>query len=441
MWYPRENVRVIAQVILSVVRPSVGYEQEVERMLLTMKENKRLQVVQEVLAKERTVEEAARVLCRSERHVYRILDKVRKGGALGVIHGNRGREPVNKTPQELIERIIQLRSHTYTGFNDRHFRDELEDEEGVKIGRETVRKILRTSGTPPVKPARKRKYRGKRKAKDKFGEMLQGDGSWHDWLQGRGPWLTLVHFVDDATTYQWAEFFGQETTEAYFILCKRIFKKHGFPRCLYVDKDSIFKVNREDTIQEQLSGMRPMTTFERAMQELAIPIIWAHSPQAKGRVERRGGLNQDRLVSELRKAKASTLEEAREVLRVHLRKLNKRFVRKPADSESAFMPLPQGLELKQILCWKEERTVANNNTISFRGVPYQIPPSSYRTSWTKCKVAVHLCLDGSLHIFHKGQRIVYFRKTGVSWNDLPTAPLNTKALYQHSPRLTFSLGH
>ena len=149
--------------------------------------------------------------------------------------------------------------------------------------------------------------------------MLQADGSWHDWLEGRGPWLTLVHVVDDATTYQWAEFFERETTEAYFILCMRIFTTHGLPRCVYVDKDSIFKVNRADTLQEQLSGMRPMTTFERAMQEVAVPLIWAHSPQAKGRVERRGGVNQDRLVSELRKATASTLHEARDVLRVHVR--------------------------------------------------------------------------------------------------------------------------
>lgn len=410
-------------------------------MLLTVKENKRLQVVQEIVAKERTVEEAARVLCMSERHIYRMVGKVRRGGALGVIHGNRGRQPANKISPEVRERIIHLRSTTYAGFNDRHFRDELEDEEGVTIGREAVRKLLRQSGIPPVRPARKRTHRRTRKAKDNFGEMLQADGSWHDWLEGRGPWLTLVHVVDDATTYQWAEFFGQETTEAYFRLCTRIFTTHGLPRCLYVDKNSIFKVNRKDTLQEQLSGLRPMTTFERAMQELAIPIIWAHSPQAKGRVERRGGVNQDRLVSELRKAKASTLQEARAVLSVHLRKLNTRFVKKPADSASAFMPLPHGLDLTQILCWKEERTVANDNTISFRGVPYHLPPSAYRTSWSKCKVAVHLCLDGSLHIFHKGQRIVSFKKTGVSWNDLPAAPLHTRGLYQHSPKLTLSLGH
>ncbi len=409
-------------------------------MILTMKENKRLQVLQEVLAKKRTVEEAARALSISERHAYRILANVRKNGALGVIHGNRGRKSVNKKAPQLIEQIIKLRRESYEGFNDRHFRDELEDEEKLIIGRETVRKILRASGIAAVKSVKKRKYRSRREPKERFGEMLQGDGSWHDWLEGRGPWLELVHYVDDATNYQWADFFEQETTEAYFILSRRVFKKHGLPRCFYVDKNSIFKVNREDTIKEQLSGIRPITTFERAMQELAIPVIWANSAQAKGRVERRGALNQDRLVSELRKANACNLEDARKVLRKHLQKLNGRFKRKPANSESAFTPLPDGLDLKQILCWKEERTVSNDNTISFRGSKYQIQPSSYRASWTKCKVAVHLCLDGSLHIFHKGQKIACFRKTGVSWNDLPDAPLNTKALYQHSPSLTFSLG-
>ncbi len=125
-------------------------------MILTMKENKRLQMLQEVLARKWTVEEAARTPCISERHTYRILSKVREGGALGIIHGHRGREPSNKTSPELREKIIQLRRGDYKGFNDRHFRDELEDEEGIKIGRDTVRLILRGVGIESVKPVKKR---------------------------------------------------------------------------------------------------------------------------------------------------------------------------------------------------------------------------------------------------------------------------------------------
>lgn len=410
-------------------------------MLLTMKENKRLQIMQEILAKIRTVTEAAAALDITERQTFRVLADVRENGALGVIHGNRGREPWNKTPDEIRVKVVKMRREEYEDFNDRHFRDDLEDEGIMKLGRETVRKILRSSGIEPVKAVKKRVHRSRRKPMERFGEMLQGDGSYHDWLESRGPWLMLVHFVDDATNYEWADFFEGETTEAYFRVVMGILKTHGLPRCLYVDHHGVFSVNRQDTLEEQLSGIKPVTTFERAMQELAVSVILANSPQAKGRVERRGGFNQDRLVSELRKANACTIEEARVVLKKYLKKINKRFARKPANSESAFTPFPESCDLKQILCWKEERTVNNDNTISFKSKAYQIQPSLYRSSWAKCKVAVHLCLDGSLHVFHKGQRIAYFKKIGVKWDDLPNAPLNTKALYTHTPTLTFSRGH
>lgn len=409
-------------------------------MLLTMKENQRLKVLHEVMARERTVEKAAVLMGVSERHAYRMLASVRVNGAAGVIHGNRGRTPWNRLADDKKARIIQLRNQPYKGFNDRHFADEIYDEEGIEVKRETVRKILRAAGIAPVKKAKRRKHRHSRTPKEQFGEMLQGDGSHHDWLEGRGPWLTLVHFVDDATGYQWADFFPSETTEAYFRVIRDIIKKHGLPRALYVDRHSIFYVNREDTAKEQLSGQRPLTQFGRAMEELAISLIHAQSPQAKGRVERHGGLEQDRLVSELRKANASTLEDARAVLRRYLPKNNRRFMRKPAKAESAFIPLPDGCDLKQILCWKEERTVANDNTISYHGKKLQIPRSPLRQTFAKAKVAVHLCLHGSVHIFHKQQRIAYFGKSGIDPEMVPIVPINSAALAAHSPTLTFSRG-
>ena len=129
------------------------------------------------------------------------------------------------------------------------------------------------------------------------------------------------------------------------------------------------------------------------------------------------------------------------MLKEHLKKNNARFRRIPAKEESAFIPLPEGCDLNQILCWKEERTVENDNTIAFQGRAYQIPKSPLRSTWAKCKVAVHLCLDGSIHVFHKHERIAYFKNTGVSWNQLPMTPLNTEALQVHSPTLTFGCGH
>jgi hypothetical protein len=411
------------------------------QVILTMKENRRVIVMQEVISGEKTVVKASNELEMSERQGWRVLARVRKKGALGVVHGNRGRVSSRRISNKIRERIVELRNGAYRGFNDRHFADDLADEEKINLGRETVRKILRVSKIPSVHPVKKRKHRLRRKPKDRFGEMIQGDSSPHDWLEGRGPWLDLVHFVDDATGHEWADFFEEETTYGYFTVMMRLLEINGIPRAVYIDKHSVFRVNRDQTREEQLSGKRPLTTFGRAMEELGIQMIYADSPQAKGRVERRGGLNQDRLVSELRKANASTPEEARQVLKRHLRKNNRRFAKKPASPESAFIPVPEGCDLKQILCWKEERTVANDNSFSFQGQSFQIPKSPLRATWAKCKVAVHLCLDGSVHVFHKHSQIAYFKNTRINWNDLPVAPLNTEALQVHSPTLTFSLGH
>ncbi len=336
--------------------------------------------------------------------------------------------------------MIELRNGPYIGFNDRHFTDLLREEEGLNIGRESVRKILRSSGIASTRKVKKRRHRCRRVPKERFGEMLQGDGSEHDWLEGRGPRLTLVHMVDDATKRVWGDFFYSENTESYFRVAMQVIKAEGFPRRFYLDRHSALHVNRDDTREEQLTGRRPLTQFGRAMEELAIPITFALSPEAKGRVERSGGVDQDRLVSELRKVKASTIEEARTVLKKYLRKRNRWFIRKPAKPNSAFIAVPDNCDLKQIICWKEERAVSKDNTISFHGKKLQIPATPLRQTFAKAKVAVHLCLDGSIHVFHKQQRIGYFRKGDVDPAIMPISPITTGALATHSPTLTFSRG-
>jgi len=397
--------------------------------------------MQEVMAGEKTVEAAAFEIGVSERHAYRILARVRDAGAFGIAHGNRGKPSPFRISAEIRSELLNLRKGVYLGFNDRHFTDALNEEEGLKIGRESVRKILREGGISTTRKVKKRRHRRRRPPMERFGELLQGDGSDHDWLEGRGPRLTLIHFVDDATGRVWADFFYSETTEGYFRVAMQLIRNHGLPRGFYVDRHSVFHVSRDDTVQEQFTGRRPLTQFGRAMEELAIPLILAQSPQAKGRVERSGGVDQDRLVSELRKAGATTLVEARSVLKHYLRKKNRWFARKPARDDSAFIPLPDGCDLRQILCWKEERVVANDNTVSFHGKKFQVPATPLRQTFAKAKVAVHLCLDGSIHIFHKQQRIAYFRKGGVDPAMVPIVPISSGALNAHSPTLTFSLGH
>lgn len=397
--------------------------------------------MQEVMAREKTVEAASQEIGVTERHVYRILARVRELGAFGIAHGNRGRPSTQKTSDEIQAEVIRLRKGPYFGFNDRHFADELNGEEGLKIGRENVRKILRVAGIPATRKVKKRKHRRRRVPMEQLGELLQGDGSEHDWLEGRGPEFTLLHFVDDATGYVWGDFFYSETTEGYLRVMISILKKEGIPRRLYVDRHSVFHVNMPETLEEQQTGRRPITQFARAMEELAIPITFAQSPQAKGKVERSGGVDQDRLVSELRKAGASTLEEARIVLKKYLKKRNRWFTKKPAKEASTFIPLPEECDIKQILCWKEERVVANDNTISFHGQKFQIPVSPYHRTFAKAKVAVHLCLDGSVHVFHKRQRVAFFKNGRVDPGMVSVVSISPAALSAHSPTLTFSLGH
>lgn len=413
-----------------------------KKVTLNMQENKRLIVLQEVQRREKTVFEAAQELEVSERQTYRLLSGLKRRGAEGVVHGNRGRGSKRRISEKIRRRVVELRRETYEGFNDRHFQEKLELE-GIRMGRETVRKVLRGAGIEATVKKKRPKHRRRRERKERRGEMIQGDSSDHDWLEGRGPRLDLVHWVDDATGTEWADFFLQETTEGYFRTFRQILEEHGIPRSIYIDKHSVFRVNRDQTKEEQLENRRPLTTFGRAMEELGVRVIYAESAPAKGRVERRGGVHQDRLVSELRKAKVKTLEEARVVLKGHLKEFNRKFARKPKDPISAFLPIPEGFDLDQILCWKEERMVANDNTFSFQGGIYQLPRSPLRASWAKCRVAVHYCLDGSLRVFYKNERIAYFknRNQKIQWEHLPIDPKITKNVMTQKSNLTFSRGH
>ena len=185
--------------------------------------------------------------------------------------------------------------------------------------------MLRKVGIPPKRKRRRVKYRKRRERKDAFGMMLQIDASPHDWLEGRGPWLTLVGAVDDATGYGWSRFVTAETTWAYLNLMREVISSHGLPLSLYSDRHSIFHPLREPTIIEQLKNIQPLTQFGRAMNELGITITKAWSPQAKGRIERFFGFLQDRLVVELRLAGAKSMEEANQVLDAFLPEYNRQF--------------------------------------------------------------------------------------------------------------------
>ena len=382
-------------------------------MLLTMKEMNRLRVLQGYMDGKVVIEEAARILKRSLRSVYRMLAKVREKGPEGVLHGNRNKLSPRRVPEATRRKVIELALGRYRDINDTHLCEILGEAEGVAIGRETLRGILRKEGIPSKRKVKRRKYRSRRERKEAFGMMLQIDASPHDWLQGRGPWLTLVGAKDDATGYVWAHFEEAETTWGYLDLMGEVISTHGVPLSLYADRHSIFHTTREPTLIEQLKDVVPLTQFGRAMEELGISVMKAWTPQAKGRIERQWGVFQDRLVAELRIAKAHTLEQAGELLKRFLKKYNQRFCRLPKQSAAVFRKAPAKAVLHNILCLKETRMVKKDHTVSFDGLVLQIPFCKRYPCIADRQVEVRQYRDGYLEIVYRGAIVASFSPQAI----------------------------
>jgi transposase len=374
---------------------------------LTMKDEKRIEAIQRVFRGELTVGEAAMILAVSERQCYRIKARVKEQGAKGVVHGNRGRLCQRKVKNKTVKRIVELARGKYHGFNDHHLTEKLKEQEKIELSREKVRRILRSEGISTPRKRRASKHRSRRERRQAEGMMLQVDGSPHDWLQGRGPRLCLIGAIDDASGKVPRAFFAQaESSWGYLRLFCDIFKHHGLPQSIYADRHSAFWTDREPTLDEQLINKRPSTEVGRALDELGVTLILAGSPQAKGRIERLWGTFQDRLVSELRLAKAKTLQRAQAVLDHYLPEHNRKFS-KPTKAQAAWRKA-SSLQIEQALCFKQQRTVANDNTVTFDGVLFQIPKKSPYRSYANKRIDVHVLLDGAVEFFYKKEKIVAF---------------------------------
>jgi transposase len=382
-------------------------------VLLTMKEVNRLRVVQGYMDGKMLIEEAARILKCSLRSVYRMLAKVREKGPEGVLHGNRNKVSPRRVPEALRKKVIEFALGKYRDINDTHLCEILGKAEGIVMGRETLRSILRKEGIPSKRKVKRRKYRSRRERKEAFGMMLQLDASPHDWLQGRGPWLTLLGAKDDATGYVWAHFEEAETTWGYLDLMGEVISTHGVPLSLYADRHSIFHTTREPTIIEQLKDVVPLTQFGRAMEELGISVMKAWTPQAKGRIERQWGVFQDRLVVDLRLAGANTLKQAREVLKSFLKDYNERFCRLPKQSAAVFRKAPPKAVLHNIVCLKETRRVKKDHTVSFDGLVLQIPFCKKYPCIADRQVDVRQYRDGHLEIAYRGSIVARFSSQAI----------------------------
>ena len=370
-------------------------------LTLSTKEQNRLQILNGVLERYWSMKEAAPLLGVSERQGWRMLSAYRREGARGLAHQNRGKVPPNITPEAIRQRVVTLAQERYGDINHTQLTELLAEREGLRLSRPTVRRILVRAGLTSPRQRRPPQHRCRRQRMPQEGMLLQLDGSPHAWLEDRGPGMTLLLAIDDATgTAPYALFQEQEDTRGYLTLLQGIIEGHGVPMAVYTDGHAVFQPRRTgpDGVGESRS-----TQWGRALAELGITPILAHSPQAKGRVERANGTFQDRLVAELRLAGADTLAEANQVLAEFLPRFNQRFGVPAAQPESAYRPVDSESDLGGVLCIKELRRVARDNTVQYHGRTLQLFPSMERPSYAGARVEVQERLDGRLLVRHRHQ--------------------------------------
>ena len=372
---------------------------------LSQKELQRVAVISSCVKGKLACARAASLLDLTPRHVKRLKARLRQGGEAALAHASRGRPSHRRLPDRVRDRILQLARTTYAGFNDHHLCEKLVEKEGFSLGRETLRRLLRSAGIGSPRKRRAPTHRQRRLARAREGEMLLLDASLHRWLEDRGPQLTLLGFLDDATRkVPVAEFFLTEDARGYFRLLRRLLRRCGVPLSFYGDRHGVFVRNDEHwSVEEQLAGRRQPTQFGRALDQLGITYIAAQSPQAKGRIERLWGTFQDRLTSELRLARASDIASANQVLRRFLPDYNRRFGRAPRDAEKAWRPAPENLD--RICCFRHERSVSNDNVVQWDGRRFQIPPQPQRFSFAGAKVQLYESLEGKVSIYYADTRL------------------------------------
>jgi len=366
-----------------------------ETLLMSGKERKRLVVMEQVGKEQMTLVQGAKVMAISYRQAKRVWARYQKKGDAGLVHLRRGRPGPRRKSGSFRSKVLARYRKRYADFGPTLAAEHLR-EEGLVLDHETLRRWLVDQQLwAPGRP--RRQHRAWRERRECFGQMVQLDGSHHDWFEGRRDKAVLMVMVDDATNQTYAQFFEGETTRACYDVFEGWCEAYGLPGSLYVDRDSIYRCERAATVAEQIAGKEPMTQFGRAMEQLAVELIMAHSPQAKGRVERRNGLLQDRLVKEMRLAGINDLEAANRFLRARfLPALNRKFTvkaRSPADTHRA---VPA--ELTQILSWQEERAVGQDWTVAWQGRWFQIQREHEGLNLAGRKILVRHLRSGAVQL-------------------------------------------
>jgi transposase len=368
---------------------------------LSQKELQRLKVIENAVAGRLTVREAGELLGLSDRQVKRLKAKYRPDTDW-VKHGNRGSQKPWALSQAIADTIVRLAKNRYAGFNDSHLTEKLVAVEKIAVSRETVRRVLRAAGIASPQKRRPRKYRSRRERKAQMGMMLLADASRENWLEGRGPALTLIGYQDDATSDVVGARFQleYEDTLGYMRVLRTVVGGYGIPLAVYRDQHGTFQRNDKHwSIEEQLAGRQTPTQMGQLLETLGIESIRALSPQAKGRIERMWKTFQDRLRSELRLAGAKSPDEANAVLARFVKQYNHRFGVKAKQVGSAFRKVDRRLNLDRIFSLKYERIVGRDHVITFGSRQIQLPSVKNGSGYAGQKVELSHQLNGELHVW------------------------------------------
>jgi transposase len=398
---------------------------------MSSKELSRLEVMQKLAEKRMRQKEAARILGLSVRQVKRLLRAYRDHGAPGLVSKRRGRPSNHRLPEETKRQALSLLKGKYKGFGPTLVCEKLVEIEGLKISVESVRQLMITEDLWKSRKARKVAVHQMRSRRACIGELVQIDGSPHDWFEGRAPACSLLVFIDDATgKLGQLSFVKSESFFSYAQAARAYFERHGKPVAFYSDKHGIFRVN-----QPASGTTDALTQFGRAMRQLDIQIICAHTPQAKGRVERAIQTLQDRLPKELRLRNISSWQDGNAFLPEFIADFNQRFAVQPRSDLDAHQPLSDQDKLDQILTWQETRTLSKNLTIQFRKVVYQI--QTKRPTYALRHATVMVCLDAqeNLTILYKGKPLDYtvFHRQAKQSQIVDTKQLNAAVRKPHKP--------
>jgi transposase len=369
---------------------------------LSMKELSRIPVIRSVISKQITQQEAANILGLCRQQVGRIAAKVIQEGDVALIHKSRGKLSHRAADLDHKNNILCLCKTTYQGFNPTFAAEKLFEREKLYVHHETLRLWFKQAGID-YKKRKAPKHRTWRPRRDSFGHMVQMDGSHHKWLEGRGPECVLMGYIDDATGNAFGLFYEYEGLMPAMDSLRKYIEKYGIPRSVYLDKHPTYKSTKKQTLEDELNNQKTLTQFARALSELGITVIYADSPQAKGRVERSFKTHQDRFIKEMRLEGISAIEDANKFAKsYYFPKHNRKFAVMAKDKANLHTPVPTHLNLDRIFCIKNKAALRKDFTIQHNNKFYQILDAP-RTD----KVQIEQRLDGKIHIYHKDKELRY----------------------------------